>query len=61
MVQKLAHCFLCRAELRMNTIGTVRGTEAETIALVVGGSIGLDTGNPSASTIQQRHGNSALR
>ncbi|SNT44299.1 hypothetical protein SAMN05421770_1191 [Granulicella rosea] len=44
----------------MSTTKTVRETEAEAIAFVVGTTIGLDTGNASASYIQLYDGNAAL-
>ena len=52
--------FLHRAERRITTTKTVRETEAEAIAFVVGTTIGLNTGNASASYIQLYDGNAAL-
>jgi hypothetical protein len=60
LVHELAHAFLHRAERRINTTKTVRETEAEAIAFVVGTTIGLNTGDASASYIQLYHGNAAL-
>ena len=60
LVHELAHSFLHRAERRISTTKTVRETEAEAIAFVVGTTIGLNTGNASASYIQLYHGNAAL-
>jgi hypothetical protein len=60
LVHELAHSFLHRAERRINTTKTVRETEAEAIAFVVGTTIGLNTGDASASYIQLYHGNAAL-
>ena len=60
LVHELAHSFLHRAERRINTTKTVRETEAEAIAFVVGTTIGLNTGNASASYIQLYDGNAAL-
>ncbi len=51
---------LHKAERRTATTKTVRETEAEAIAFVVGTSIGLDTGHASADYIQLYHGNAAL-
>jgi hypothetical protein len=60
LVHELAHSYLHRAERRINTTKTVRETEAEAIAFVVGTTIGLNTGDASASYIQLYHGNAAL-
>jgi hypothetical protein len=51
---------LHKAERRTATTKTVRETEAEAIAFVVGTTIGLSTGRASADYIQLYHGNSAL-
>ncbi len=60
LVHELAHEMLHKAERRTATTKTVRETEAEAIAFVVGTSIGLDTGHASADYIQLYHGNAAL-
>jgi len=60
LVHELAHSYLHRAERRITTTKTVRETEAEAIAFVVGTTIGLNTGDASASYIQLYHGNAAL-
>jgi hypothetical protein len=60
LVHELAHSFLHRAERRIHTTKTVRETEAEAVAFVVGTTIGLNTGDASASYIQLYHGNAAL-
>ena len=60
LVHELAHSFLHRAERCINTTKTVRETEAEAIAFVVGTTIGLNTGDASASYNQLYHGNAAL-
>jgi hypothetical protein len=60
LVHEMAHSFLHRAERRITTTKTVRETEAEAIAFVVGTTIGLNTGDASASYIQLYHGNAAL-
>jgi len=51
---------LHKAERRIATTKTVRETEAEAIAFVVGTSIGLETGHASADYIHLYHGNAAL-
>ena len=60
LVHELAHEMLHKAERRTATTRTVRETEAEAIAFVVGTSIGLETGHASADYIQLYHGNAAL-
>lgn len=60
LVHELAHEMLHKAERRTATTKTVRETEAEAIAFVVGHTIGLDTGRASADYIQLYHGNTAL-
>jgi len=51
---------LHKAERRTATTKTVRETEAEAIAFVVGKTIGLSTGRASADYIHLYHGNTAL-
>ncbi len=51
---------LHKAERRTATTKTVRETEAEAIAFVVGETIGLSTGRASADYIHLYHGNAAL-
>ena len=51
---------LHKAERRTATTKTVRETEAEAIAFVVGKTIGLDTGRASADYIHLYHGNASL-
>ncbi len=60
LVHELAHEMLHKAERRTATTRTVRETEAEAIAFVVGTSIGLETGHASADYIHLYHGNAAL-
>ncbi len=60
LVHELAHEILHKAERRTATTRTVRETEAEAIAFVVGTSIGLETGHASADYIHLYHGNAAL-
>jgi hypothetical protein len=51
---------LHKAERRTATTKTVRETEAEAIAFVVGQTIGLNMGSASADYIHLYHGNAAL-
>jgi hypothetical protein len=60
LVHELAHEMLHKAERRTVTTKTVRETEAEAIAFVVGKTIGLNNGRASADYIHLYHGNSAL-
>ncbi|MEG9437808.1 DUF1738 domain-containing protein [Edaphobacter sp. HDX4] len=60
LVHELAHEMLHNAERRTATTKTVRETEAEAVAFVVGKTIGLQTGRASADYIHLYHGNAAL-
>jgi antirestriction protein ArdC len=60
LVHELAHEMLHKAERRTATTKTVRETEAEAVAFVVGKSIGLNRGGTSADYIHLYHGNAAL-
>lgn len=60
LVHEAAHEFLHRAERRTATTKTVRETEAEAVAFVVGKAVGLVTGSASADYIQLYHGNASL-
>jgi hypothetical protein len=60
LVHEAAHELLHVAERRTATTKTVRETEAEAIAFVVGTTIGLDNGRSSASYIQIYKGNADL-
>jgi antirestriction protein ArdC len=60
LVHELAHEMLHKAERRTATTKTVRETEAEAIAFVVGNTIGLKNGRASADYIHLYHGNAAL-
>jgi hypothetical protein len=60
LVHELAHEMLHKAERRTATTKTVRETEAEAIAFVIGNAIGLNTGRASADYIHLYHGNAAL-
>ena len=51
---------LHKADRRTATTKTVRETEAEAVAFVVGKTIGLETGRASADYIHLYHGNAAL-
>jgi hypothetical protein len=60
LVHELAHEILHKGERRIPTTQTVRETEAEAVAFVVGKAVGLDTGLASADYIQLYHGNAEL-
>lgn len=60
LVHETAHEMLHKAERRTATTKTVRETEAEAIAFVVGKAIGLVNGNASADYIQLYHGDASL-
>jgi antirestriction protein ArdC len=60
LVHELAHEMLHKAERRTATTKTVRETEAEAVAFVVGKTIGLETGRAAADYIHLYHGNAAL-
>ncbi len=51
LVHELSHEMLNKADRRTETTKTVRETEAEAIAFVVGKTIGLDTGRVSADYV----------
>ena len=59
-MHELAHEMLHKAERRTSTTKTVRETEAEAIAFVIGKAVGLETGSASADYIQLYHGNASL-
>jgi hypothetical protein len=60
LVHELAHLALRHTERRTATTKTVRETEAEAVAFVVGKSVGLTTSTASADYINLYHGNAAL-
>jgi hypothetical protein len=60
LVHELAHEMLHKADRRTVTTQTVRETEAEAIAFVVGRAVGLQVGTASADYIQLYHGNASL-
>ena len=49
-----------RTERRVFTTATVRETEAEAVAFIVGQAIGLEIGNASSDYIQMYSGNATL-
>jgi hypothetical protein len=60
LVHEIAHELLHRAERRTFTTATVRETEAEAVAFIVGKAIGLEMGSASSDYIQMYNGNAAL-
>ena len=60
LVHETAHELLHKTERRTMTTATVRETEAEAVAFIVGQAIGLEMGNSSSDYIQLYHGNAAL-
>ncbi|HEU4637162.1 MAG TPA: ArdC family protein [Edaphobacter sp.] len=60
LVHETAHELLHKAERRTATTKTVRETEAEAVAFVIGKAAGLVTGSASADYIQLYHGNASL-
>ena len=54
------HELLHKAERRTATTKTVRETEVEAVAFVVGKAVGLVTGSASTDYIQVYHGNASL-
>jgi antirestriction protein ArdC len=60
LVHEVAHELLHKADRRTFTTPTVRETEAEAVAFVVGQAIGLEMGNASSDYIQMYNGNPAV-
>ncbi len=60
LVHETAHELLHKAERRTMTTATVRETEAEAVAFIVGQAIGLEMGTASSDYIQMYAGNAAL-
>jgi hypothetical protein len=60
LVHETAHELLHKAERRTMTTATVRETEAEAVAFIVGQAIGLEMGTASSDYIQMYEGNAAL-
>ncbi|MGH9328293.1 MAG: DUF1738 domain-containing protein, partial [Terriglobia bacterium] len=54
------HEMLHKAERRTTTTKTVKETEAEAIAFIVGKAVGLEPGSASADYIHLYHGNASL-
>ena len=60
LVHETAHELLHKAERRTITTATVRETEAEAVAFIVGQAVGLEMGTASSDYIQLYHGNASL-
>ena len=60
LAHETGHELLHRSECRTATTKTVRETEAEAVAFVVGKAVGLVNDNASASYIHLYHGNASL-
>jgi hypothetical protein len=60
LVHETAHELLHKAERRTLTTATVRETEAEAVAFIVGQAVGLEMGTASSDYIQLYHGNASL-
>jgi hypothetical protein len=60
LVHEASHELLHKAERRTMTTPTVRETEAEAVAFIVGQAVGLEMGKSSSDYIQMYAGNAAL-
>jgi hypothetical protein len=60
LVHELGHEYLHKSDRRTKTTATVRETEAEAVAFIVGQAIGLEMGNASSDYIQMYAGNAEL-
>jgi hypothetical protein len=60
LVHETAHELLHKSDRRTVTTATVRETEAEAVAFIVGQAIGLEMGRASSDYIQMYAGNAAL-
>ena len=60
LVHETAHELLHKAERRTMTTATVRETEAEAVAFIVGQAVGLEMGTLRATTSRCTQGNAAL-
>ena len=60
LVHETAHELLHKTDRRTMTTATVRETEAEAVAFIVGQAIGLEMGKASSDYIQMYAGNAAL-
>jgi antirestriction protein ArdC len=60
LIHEVAHELLHKSDRRTITTATVRETEAEAVAFIVGQAIGLEMGKSSSDYIQMYAGNAAL-
>jgi hypothetical protein len=60
LVHEVAHELLHKADRRTTTTKTVKETEAEAVAFVVGKAVGLESEGASADYIHLYHGNASL-
>jgi hypothetical protein len=60
LVHEAGHELLHKSDRRTITTATVRETEAEAVAFIVGQAIGLEMGRASSDYIQMYAGNAAL-
>ena len=60
LIHETAHELLHKTERRTMTTATVRETEAEAVAFIVGQAVGLEMGTASSDYIQMYAGNAAL-
>ncbi len=60
LVHEIGHELLHKSERRTMTTATVRETEAEAVAFIVGQAVGLEMGRASSDYIQMYAGNAAL-
>jgi len=60
LVHETAHEYLHKSDRRTMTTATVRETEAEAVAFIVGQAIGLEIGKASSDYIQMYAGNAEL-
>jgi len=60
LIHEAAHEILHKSDRRTMTTATVRETEAEAVAFIVGQAIGLEMGRASSDYIQMYAGNAAL-
>jgi hypothetical protein len=60
LVHEAGHELLHKTDRRTMTTATVRETEAEAVAFIVGQAIGLEMGRASSDYIQMYAGNAAL-
>ena len=60
LVHEAAHEYLHKSDRRTMTTATVRETEAEAVAFIVGQAVGLEMGKSSSDYIQMYAGNAEL-